>query len=100
MSPEAADQHRAAILAKHVRMANQIATFFASKPREEGIAGVAEHINKFWEPRMRRHLFELVDGGGDGLHELVLAAAGSIRRPAAEVRPAAAAANGAPAPAV
>ncbi|HHZ09585.1 MAG TPA: formate dehydrogenase subunit delta [Rhizobiales bacterium] len=96
MSPEAADQRRAAILAKHARMANQIATFFASKPREEGIAGVAEHINKFWEPRMRRHLFEIVDGGGEGLHELVLAAAASIRRPVDEPRPAAAA-GGAPA---
>lgn len=81
MSPEAADSHRAAILAKHARMANQIATFFASKPREEGILGVAEHINKFWEPRMRRHLFEIVDAGGDGLHELVMAAVPQIRRP-------------------
>lgn len=97
MSPDAAEQHRAAILAKHARMANQIATFFASKPREEGIAGVAEHINKFWEPRMRRHLFELVDAGGESLHELVMAAVPNIRRPAAEVRPTAA--NGAPAPA-
>ncbi len=97
MSPDTAEQHRAAILAKHARMANQIATFFASKPREEGIAGVAEHINKFWEPRMRRHLFELVDGGGESLHELVMAAVPNIRRPAEEVRPAAA--NGAPAPA-
>lgn len=96
MSPDAADQHRAAILAKHVRMANQIATFFASKPREEGIAGVAEHINKFWERRMRRHLFEVVDGGGEGLHDLVMAAVPNIRRPADEVPPAAAA-SGAPA---
>jgi formate dehydrogenase subunit delta len=96
MSPDA-EQHRAAILAKHARMANQIATFFASKPREEGIAGVAEHINKFWEPRMRRHLFELVDAGGEGLHELVMAAAGIIRRPAEEIRPTVG--KGAPAPA-
>jgi formate dehydrogenase subunit delta len=96
MLPEAAEQRRAAILAKHARMANQIATFFASKPRAEGIAGLAEHINKFWEPRMRRHLFELVDGGGEGLHELVMAAVPNIRRPAEESRPAAAA-SGAPA---
>jgi formate dehydrogenase subunit delta len=71
MSPDAAEQHRAAILAKHARMANQIATFFASKPREEGIAGVAEHINKFWEPRMRRH--------GDS--PFVIEALPQIRRP-------------------
>ena len=41
---------------KLVRMANQIATFFHSQPASEGPGGVATHINKFWEPRMRRSL--------------------------------------------
>ncbi|MER8881606.1 formate dehydrogenase subunit delta [Mesorhizobium sp. M0816] len=68
---------------KLVRMANQIAAFFHSKPREQGIAGVAEHINKFWEPRMRRQLFEMLDSGGDGFNELVVAAAPRIKRPGA-----------------
>ncbi|TIS17176.1 MAG: formate dehydrogenase, partial [Mesorhizobium sp.] len=45
------EDHIASTKEKLVRMANQIATFFHSKPREEGITGVAEHINKFWEPR-------------------------------------------------
>lgn len=66
---------------KLVYMANQIATFFESKPHAEGVAGVASHINDFWEPRMRRHLFELVDAGGTGLKPLVLEAAPSMRRP-------------------
>ena len=68
---------------KLIYMANQIATFFESKPHAEGVAGVASHINDFWEPRMRRHLFEKLDAGGDGLKPLVLEAAGMIRRPAA-----------------
>ncbi|TKT74273.1 formate dehydrogenase subunit delta [Aquamicrobium sp. LC103] len=68
---------------KIIRMANQIATFFQSKPREEGVAGVAEHINKFWEPRMRSQLFSKLDGDAEGLHELVREAAPLIRRPAA-----------------
>lgn len=68
--------------AKLVRMANQIGTFFRSKPHDEGVAGVAEHINKFWEPRMRRQFFEIVDAGGAGLQPIVLEAAGAIRRPA------------------
>ena len=76
------EDHIASTSEKLVRMANQIATFFHSKPREEGIAGTAEHINKFWEPRMRRHLFEIIDAGGEGLDELVLAASATIRRPA------------------
>lgn len=66
---------------KLVRMANQIGTFFQSKPREEGIAGTAEHINKFWEPRMRRQLFEMLDAGGEGFNEIVVAASAQIRRP-------------------
>ncbi|MCB2060219.1 MAG: formate dehydrogenase subunit delta [Novosphingobium sp.] len=36
--------------------ANQIATFFASQPEAEQIEGVADHINKFWDPRMRAQL--------------------------------------------
>lgn len=68
---------------KLLRMANQIATFMASKPHDEGVAGLAAHINDFWEPRMRRQLFEILDAGGDGLHPLVLDAAEQIRRPQA-----------------
>lgn len=70
--------------AKLIRMANQIAAFFRSRPHEEGVAGVAEHINKFWEPRMRRQFFEIIDNGGEGLDPLVMEAARSIRRPAPE----------------
>lgn len=80
MSP---DEHRADGIAKIVRMANQIGTFFKSKPHEEGVAGVAEHINKFWEPRMRRHLFDVLDSGGAGLLPIVLEASKTIRRPGA-----------------
>jgi formate dehydrogenase subunit delta len=77
------ENHSAAVKAKLVRMGNQIATFFKSKPHEEGVAGVAEHINKFWEPRMRRQLFEIIDAGDEGLLSLVLEASAKIRRPAA-----------------
>ena len=83
---------------KLVYMANQIATFFKSKPHDLGVAGVAEHINKFWEPRMRRQLFDLVDNhGGEGLDSLVLAAVPLVHRPPpAEMPPAQAAAPAAP----
>lgn len=67
--------------AKLVRMANQIATFFESKPHDLGVAGVAEHINKFWDPRMRGQFFALLDGGGTGFRPLVIEAAKTIRRP-------------------
>ncbi|MCA2012755.1 formate dehydrogenase subunit delta [Pararhodobacter sp. CCB-MM2] len=67
---------------KITRMANQIAAFMASKPHAEGVTGLAAHINDFWEPRMRRQFFELIDAGGEGFHPLVLEAANQIRRPA------------------
>ena len=67
---------------KIVRMANQIAAFMETKPRTEGVQGLAQHINDFWEPRMRRQLFAILDTGGEGLKPLVLEAAGQIRRPA------------------
>jgi len=83
------EPHRADTLGKIVRMANQIGTFFESVPHDEGVTGIAEHINKFWEPRMRRHFFEMIDAGGGGLSPLVIEAAAKIRRPApAESQPA------------
>ncbi len=67
--------------AKLIYMANQIARFMESKPHAEGVALLASHINDFWEPRMRRHLFSVIDGGGTGLRPLVLEAADKIKRP-------------------
>jgi formate dehydrogenase subunit delta len=63
-----------------LHMANQIATYFRSKPHAEGVAGIADHINKFWEPRMRAKLFAVIAAGGDGLDPLVLEAAPNIRK--------------------
>ena len=56
-----------------VHMANQIGEFFSAYPdREEALEGIANHIRKFWEPRMRLKLFEGIDGGQTGeLTELV-----------------------------
>lgn len=70
-------------LPKLIYMANQIAKFMESKPHDEGVAGLAAHINDFWEPRMRRHLFEVLDAGGAGLRPLVVEAAVKIKRPVA-----------------
>ncbi|MCX8570341.1 MULTISPECIES: formate dehydrogenase subunit delta [Hyphomicrobiales] len=75
------DEDRMSTKQKLVYMANQIATFFDSKPHDEGVAGIAEHINKFWDPRMRRQFFELVDAGGVGMKPTVIEASVTIRRP-------------------
>jgi formate dehydrogenase subunit delta len=57
-----------------VHMANQIAGFFASYPRDQAVDRVADHLKKFWEPRMRAALIEYAKGGGAGLQDLVAAA--------------------------
>jgi len=57
-----------------VHMANQIALFFVSYPHDEALAGVTDHFQKFWEPRMRKQIIEYVAQGGGGLHELALEA--------------------------
>ncbi len=57
-----------------VHNANQIALYFASFPREEAIEGVLDHIQKFWERRMKDQLIDYIGKGGKGLHELVLEA--------------------------
>ncbi len=66
---------------KLVYQANQIAKFFHSKPHDEGVAGVAEHINRFWEPRMRRQFFEMIEAGHAGFDTLVVEAAAQVRPP-------------------
>ena len=40
-----------------IRMANRIGEFFEAMPdRDEALDGIAQHIQKFWEPRMRGRL--------------------------------------------
>jgi len=68
---------------KLIHMANQIALFMESKPHDEGVAGVAGHINDFWEPRMRQQFVAMIDAGAPGFRPLVLEASNRVRRPAA-----------------
>lgn len=65
---------------KIVRMANQIATFFKSQPESERAAGIANHINKFWEPRMRRQFFTHLENDA-AFDPLVKDAARLVKRP-------------------
>lgn len=78
-----------------IRMANRIGQFFEALPdRKEGLEGVANHIHKFWEPRMRNELLGFLEASPDGdagveqLHPLVLEAVTQNRErltPAARV---------------
>lgn len=61
---------------KLVKMANSIAAFFEGEPdRQVAVAGVAGHIARFWDPRMRRAIIAFVDDqGGTGLKDTALEA--------------------------
>lgn len=61
---------------KLVKMANEIASFFEAEPdRTAVLEGVAGHLKRFWDPRMRRELLRWVDDHhGEGLKDSVRAA--------------------------
>jgi formate dehydrogenase subunit delta len=57
-------------------MANRIGEFFAAQPdRDEALAGIADHLRKFWVPGMRTAILAtLGTEAGAGLSEIVVAA--------------------------
>ena len=59
-----------------VKMANDIANFFNSEPdHQAALEGVAGHIRRFWDPRMRREIIKWLDEHeGEGLQPLALEA--------------------------
>jgi formate dehydrogenase subunit delta len=64
---------------KLVHEANQIARYFAAQPRENAAAAVADHLIKFWDPRMRRTAVALLDSGGEALEPVARAAFTRLR---------------------
>lgn len=64
-----------------IRMANQIADFNRPYPRANAVKEIADHINRFWEPRMRKDFFAHMAKGGEGFDALVREAAAQVRKP-------------------
>ncbi len=56
---------------KLIYMANQIGKFFAPQKPEQAVAGIADHLAKFWDPSMRKKILAHLDHGGEGLDPLV-----------------------------
>ncbi len=58
-----------------VTMANDISNFFAADPDPAAAADqVANHLKKFWEPRMREQIRRYVVEGGAGLSSIAIQA--------------------------
>jgi formate dehydrogenase subunit delta len=64
---------------KLVYMANQIGKYFAAQGEDAAIAGIADHLARFWDPRMRAEIMAHFDAGGAGLDANVAAALAILR---------------------
>lgn len=74
-----------ASLDRLVYMANQIARNFAVSGAEAAARATADHLQSFWEPRMRARIIACLDAGGAGLSPGAAAAVALLRDHAAAV---------------
>jgi formate dehydrogenase subunit delta len=63
-----------------IYMANQIGAFFKTQGHDSAVPGIADHIAKFWDPRMKTQIFAHVEHGGEGLDPLVKEAIEGLAR--------------------
>lgn len=74
-------EHNKSAPDKLVYMANQIGMFFKAQDTETASAKIAEHITKFWDPRMRNAILAHLDAGGAGLDPATRRAVELLRAP-------------------
>lgn len=69
-------------VARNVHLANDIAKNLAVGGGDMAVDAIANHIRRFWDPRMRATIFAHVENGGEGLHPLALKAIQKLAREA------------------
>ena len=62
-----------------VMMANQIGRFFTPQRDGDAVAGIADHLEKFWDPRMKASIVAHWRSGGAGLDGPVREAVGRLK---------------------
>ena len=62
-----------------VMMANQIGRFFTPQREGDPVAGIADHLEKFWDPRMKASIVAHLRAGGAGLNGPVREAVGRLK---------------------
>jgi formate dehydrogenase subunit delta len=67
---------------KLVRMANQIADFYAVMPEREATEGAATHLSLYWTPKMIREIIAFADQGHPGLNAIAARAVESLKQKA------------------
>jgi formate dehydrogenase subunit delta len=65
---------------KLIYMANQIGKFFEAQDKDTASVKIAEHITKFWDPRMRRAIIAHLNSGGAGLDPAARRAVETLQR--------------------
>jgi len=60
-------------------MANQIGRFFAHRSEDAAAADIADHLRKFWEPRMRNQIIAMLNEDASQLSPAVRKAVESLR---------------------
>lgn len=63
---------------KLVYMANQIGKFFAHQGEAKAVASIADHLTRFWDPRMRHQIIGLFHDGAAGMDPSVKKAVAQI----------------------
>jgi formate dehydrogenase subunit delta len=67
-----------------IRMANDIASFFAAESdKEQAARNVHAHIKRYWDPRMRARIVAHYRAGGEGLEGIVRSAVAALADEAA-----------------
>jgi formate dehydrogenase subunit delta len=67
---------------KLVRMANQIADFYAAMPEREAAEAAATHLSLYWTPKMIREIIAFADQGHPGLNAIAARAVESLKQKA------------------
>jgi len=71
-----------------VKMANDIGRFFASEPKHaDAVAGIANHIQRSWDPRMLRQIIAHLKSGGAGMDDLPREAVAQLKLPPPDGHP-------------
>lgn len=66
-------------LERLVYMVNQIAREFATRGEEAAALATADHIDHFWDPRMKAMIFDELDRAGNALSEIAAQALAGLR---------------------
>jgi formate dehydrogenase subunit delta len=63
-----------------VTMANEIAAFFTGEDSGKASENVANHLRRYWDPRMRKQIVDYLSHGGEGLSPVAKAGVELISR--------------------